>query len=165
MGHVDVVAGLHACGGLSDLIVAHAVSQGAAFAVCTCCYLSNRGMRVPAPRAPADGASHAPGGTYVPRDAWLGLPARELHALLRAAELQGRPDAAREAAHTVNATRAHAAERDWTARWEHRRGGGVPHRLRSRLVEFDPKFSPRSCVVLGEPVWTPDRSRRAEAAG
>ncbi len=152
MGRVDVVTGLHACGGLSDLIVAHAVSQGAAFAVCTCCFRSNRDMRVPA--AP-EGSLHEPGAMYVPRDTWLGLPAAELHALLRAAELQGRPDAAREAVHTVNAVRALAAERDWAARWERscQDAGAVPPRLLVRLVEFDPKFSPRSCVVLGEPQW------------
>ena len=150
---MDVVTGLHACGGLSDLIVAHAVSQGAAFAVCTCCFRSNRDMRVPA--AP-EGSLHEPGAMYVPRDTWLGLPAGELHALLRAAELQGRPDAAREAVHTVNAVRALAAERDWAARWERscQDARVVPPRLLVRLVEFDPKFSPRSCVVLGEPQWT-----------
>ena len=39
--------GLHACGGLSDLILAHAVSSGAGFCVCTCCFMSNRQIALP----------------------------------------------------------------------------------------------------------------------
>lgn len=44
----DVLVGLHACGGLSDLILANACVHGAAFAVVTCCFRSHRSMRVPA---------------------------------------------------------------------------------------------------------------------
>lgn len=43
----DVFTGLHACGGLSDLILAHAVASGAGFCVCTCCFMSNRQILLP----------------------------------------------------------------------------------------------------------------------
>ena len=160
LARADVCVGLHACGGLSDLIIAHAVAQGAAFAVCTCCFLTNTALRLPAPVD--DGTAEGEGGAAaatIGRDEWLGVPPAELHALLRAAELQGNPAAARDATHTVNAMRAAAAEREWAARWGD--GGGMvgedagcaPRRLRASLVEFDPKYSPRSCVVVGRPEW------------
>ena len=38
----DVLVGLHACGGLSDLILASACVHGAGFAVVTCCFRSHR---------------------------------------------------------------------------------------------------------------------------
>ena len=63
-----------------------------------------------------------------------------------------RPGGAGRGGGGFGAVRARAAERDWAARWGEGRGA-VPPRLRSRLVEFDPKYSPRSCVVVGEPAW------------
>ena len=72
--------------------------------------------------------------------------------------MQGNPAAASDATHAVNAMRAAAAEREWAARWGD--GGGMvggdatgfaPRRLRASLIEFDPKYSLRSCVVVGRP--------------
>ena len=38
---IDVVFGLHCCGGLSEAAMELAVSNGAAFAICSCCFCSN----------------------------------------------------------------------------------------------------------------------------
>ena len=38
---IDVVFGLHCCGGLSEAAMELAVSSGAAFAICSCCFRSN----------------------------------------------------------------------------------------------------------------------------
>lgn len=43
---VDVVVALHACGGLSDVALGHAVCQGAGFVITPCCFRSNPHLRV-----------------------------------------------------------------------------------------------------------------------
>ena len=139
----DVFMGLHACGGLSDLILAHAVASGAGFCVCTCCFMSNRQIPLPRPslrreavtgrgdstgrggaanEAPEDGRAAADGergwgDALISRDEWLGVAPAEVGALLKVAEMQSSPESARRAAHTVNALRAASAERSWAARW------------------------------------------------
>ena len=93
---VDLFTGLHACGGLSDLILAYAVSCGAGFCVCTCCFMSNRQIALPqtnpnqAKGVETRGALAAPNQT-VSRDTWLGVDPSEVEALLRLAELQASP--------------------------------------------------------------------------
>ena len=138
---VDLVLGLHACGGLSDLIIAHAVRHRAAFVVCTCCFLSNRRLEVP-----------VPSGATLPRDTWLDVEAAgissasELHEVLRAAEQQADPRTAELGAHSINALRAQAAQRHWAT-----------HNARSllhvELRKFDSKFSARNFVIIGRPAW------------
>eukprot|EP00747_Dinoflagellata_sp_TGD_P105228 gnl/TRDRNA2_/TRDRNA2_169489_c1_seq2.p1 gnl/TRDRNA2_/TRDRNA2_169489_c1~~gnl/TRDRNA2_/TRDRNA2_169489_c1_seq2.p1 ORF type:complete len:184 (+),score=26.32 gnl/TRDRNA2_/TRDRNA2_169489_c1_seq2:268-819(+) len=145
--HVDVVIGLHACGGLSDLIIAHAVSQGAAFAVCTCCFMSNRDVLVP----------FCNGGRlrFVPRNEWLVTPVdvgvhsgtsalpscseQMLLQALRGAEDENDPAVSRLCAHSVNALRAAAADRH---------SGDA---LDVELVSFDSKFSSRNVILVGRP--------------
>ena len=116
--------------GLSDLIVAHAVTQAAAFAVRTCCFLTNRQLESRA-------------------SATRGLRAAQSLPLLQTAELQAtRPPRAR--GDTVNALRVRAAEREGRAlgRCAARRRGGArgarppPPWFHATLIEFDPKFSP-----------------------
>ena len=144
LSQVDLVVGLHACGGLSDLIVAHAVAQGAAFVVCTCCFMSNRHLRLPPPSM---------GGDAMSREEWLGIGGADADAdgtgddavcsaddfaiALRCAERQHDPHTADAGAHSVNAIRAAAAERQ---------SGGA---LKVELVSFSPKFSPRNFIVVG----------------
>ena len=100
---MDLFTGLHACGGLSDLILAYAVSCGAGFCVCTCCFMSNRQIALPQTKGcEIRGALAAPNQT-VSRDTWLRVDPLEVEALLRLAELQASPEGARSAAHTVNA--------------------------------------------------------------
>ena len=142
LGGIDLVLGLHACGGLSDLIIAHAVAHRAAFAVCTCCFLSNTRLQVPSSRADE---------STLPRDAWLddgtsssAEASATLHALLKAAEQQDDPQIAQLGAHSVNAMRAAAAKRHWAA-------GNAATPLRVELRSFEPKYSPRNFVVVGRP--------------
>jgi hypothetical protein len=150
----DLVLGLHACGGLSDLIIAHAVTHGAAFAVCPCCYLTNRALDVPcAPLADAHGTRT---GT-LSRDEWLvagvddGAATRFSHAalrtLLRAAEQNDDPSTAELGARSVNALRAAAAQRHWA----HGRPHGATPKLSVELRAFDARYSAKNCVLVGRP--------------
>ena len=188
VGDVDLVVGLHACGGLSDLIVALAVDRAAAFCLCPCCYLSHPEVRVPAfpanvsdsfdanqmifsddakqgmrpgltalrqPPSEQEGvpmddarADPAPLATRVERDRWLGVSKGNLRPLLKLAELQGNPDAARTAAHSVNAIRAQVAER----RWREARGTADNTRLVVELRSFEAKYSPRNLCMIGQVV-------------
>ena len=153
---VDVVLGLHACGGLSDLIIAHAVAHSAAFAVCTCCFLSNRALDVPAPSAARDGAT-------LPRNSWLAAAPdgaiygaiasdeEQLRLVLHAAELQDDPHTAELGAHSINAMRAAAAQQHWADLNPPVEGRGRPPELRVELRAFDSKFSARNFVVVGRP--------------
>ena len=131
VGDVDVVVGLHACGALSDLVLAHAVGRRAAFCVVTCCFASLGELPLPPP--------------YVTRDAWLGarVEASELKALLKASERQGDPELSRAAAHSVNALRA-SAVRD---AWEGAEGGDGW----AALLRFEARYSPRNYAVCGAP--------------
>jgi hypothetical protein len=162
LGRTDIVIGLHACGGLSDLIIAHAVANKAGFAVCTCCFLSNRDMQLPAETAMA-----ATTATTIARDDWL-LPGNDsdgaspseeaLHATMKCAELQHDPKRSTLGAHTLNALRAVAAERHWKARWaptarddNHDGDGAGQDELRVELLSFEPKYSPRNFIIVGRP--------------
>ena len=165
----DVFTGLHACGGLSDLILAHAVSSGAGFCVCTCCFMSNRQIALPLtsnrqeipPLAQkADGGGAADGRLAeqtVSRDAWLGVAPAEVEALLRLAELQASPEGARSAAHTVNALRAAAAERSWDSRW----GDASP----SATPAAAPSASDDGRAQPQRPPQRPARSLKVEIKG
>lgn len=160
---VDVVCGLHACGGLSDLVIAHAVKLGAAFAVCTCCFCSNRNLCLPYGQS---------------RDDWLnsrceagdfGVEARAedsahlIDLLLRTAEHTGAPSTSRAAAHTINAMRAAAAEREWERAGQRDAPSDIdgpslnfdarPARLRVECLEYDVKYSARNLCVVGQPLW------------
>ena len=45
---VDIVVALHACGGLSDVAIGHALAhRAAAFVVAPCCYCANANLQVP----------------------------------------------------------------------------------------------------------------------
>ena len=156
---IDLVCGLHACGGLADVIMSHAVQQGAAFAVCTCCFCSNSGLALP------HALPHA-----LSRDVWLSrcsagaVTEAQVETLRRTAELEGAALEARAAAHSVNAMRARAAAHAWAERWT-----SVPTaagaqtldselrrrtpQLRVELVEFEAKFSGRNQVIVGMPEW------------
>jgi hypothetical protein len=156
---IDLVCGLHACGGLADVIMSHAVQQGAAFAVCTCCFCSNSGLALP------HALPHS-----LSRDVWLSrcsagaVTEAQVQTLRRTAELEGAALEARAAAHSVNAMRARAAAHAWAERWT-----SVPaaagaqtldsklrrhtSQLRVELVEFEAKFSSRNQVIVGMPEW------------
>ena len=128
---IDVAVGLHACGGLSDLIIRHAVEQGAAFAVCTCCFYSHRQLPMPgevsrlewltrgftkAARPPSPPPPSPPSPSPPPPSPPPPSPP-QIELLMRTAELTGRPRDARASAHAVNAMRAAAAEVSWADAW------------------------------------------------
>ena len=140
LSSTDIVVGLHACGGLSDFIMAHALVNRAAFAVCTCCFLSNPRLQIPSPST-----TDSDGSTVVTRDEWLSwaedVPASHLRSAMKSAELQHDPERSALGAHSLNAIRAAAMEHYWAERW------GSP--LNVRLLSFEPKYSPRNFVVVG----------------
>ena len=111
----DIVVGLHACGGLSDFIMAHALVNRAAFAVCTCCFLSNPRLQIPSPST-----TDSDGSTVVTRDEWLSwaedVPASHLRSAMKSAELQHDPERSALGAHSLNAIRAAAMEHYWAER-------------------------------------------------
>jgi hypothetical protein len=117
------------------------VQQGAAFAVCTCCFCSNSGLALP------HALPHA-----LSRDVWLArcsagaVTEAQVQTLRRTAELEGAALEARTAAHSVNAMRARAAAHAWAERW-------TSVQLRVELVEFEAKFSSRNQVIVGMPEW------------
>ena len=154
---IDVACGMHACGGLSDLIIAHAVQQGAGFVVSTCCFHSNMELPIPGQTTRDEWLSRA--GTRGDAGEGGSAPIQStkeerrsgLHTLLRTAELTDSPGAAQDSAHAINAMRAAAAEASWEATW-----AGSPLRpktLSAEVVSYDAKFSARNQIVTGRPDW------------
>ena len=154
---VDVACGMHACGGLSDLIIAHAVQQGAGFVVSTCCFHSNMDLPIPGQTTRDEWLSRtgfradASKGSSGPTESNEEERRSSLHTLLRTAELTDSPGAAQESAHAINAMRAAAAKASWEATW-----AGSPLRpktLSAEVVSYDAKFSARNQIVIGRPDW------------
>ena len=87
----DMIVGLHACGSLTDLIIASAMKSCASFVVCTCCFLSNRNLLVDDGKVYYD---------------WLGVDKGDIEVLAGIAERQGDIASQSLGVHTVNALRA-----------------------------------------------------------
>ena len=163
----DIATGLHACGALSDVIIGHAVQQGAAFAVTTCCFNSHPTLRVARPPDSSSASATTSEGDdelglgvrRMERNEWLlgstPLPEASLTELLKAAELSANPDLSRASAHSINALRARAAEASWDVTWGRgdRAHGTTPARLTAELLEFEARYSPRNFCVVGRPGW------------
>jgi hypothetical protein len=96
---------------------------------------------------PAKQPGYSAAQLQVERDEWLGIAPSELRPLLRLAELQGNPDAARLASHSVNAVRAVTAERRW-----HEAHGATGTRLQVSIQAFEAKYSPRNLCMVGRVV-------------
>ena len=135
---VDVVVALHACGSLSDVALGHAVSQGAGFVICPCCFLSNPQLRVPIPAA---GKSSSCACSV---DEWLDVDASEYESLKQLAELQGDINMAGKAMHSICGLRAAAVERRW-------RNSQFPVSTISTTIKAFPiGFSTRNICLVGK---------------
>jgi hypothetical protein len=106
-GTVDIVVALHACGVLSDVAMAQAVSNNAAFVICPCCFRSNRNLRVPV----LSSIHNEP----IPVEEWLGVEEEKFSALQMLAEVQGNIPLSSKAMHSICALRAAAFERHTNA--------------------------------------------------
>jgi len=155
----DVVVGLHACGGLSDAILALIATQRrCGFVVCTCCFCANsalaeEGAAAVLPwwallEADAPPLQHQQemSQEVPPQEMVLQVPPQQLsvlHAkrvLCQIAETNANRELSRRAMRAINTLRL--------AQHEARSGdGGGGHAL--RLMAFDEAFSPRNLVLIG----------------
>lgn len=136
---VDVVVALHACGALADVALGHAVSHGAGFVVCPCCYLSNSRLRVSMPNAEGH---HTKPATV---EEWLMVEPIQYEQLKRTAEVQGDIKLASEAMHTVCGLRSLAVHRLWQgSRWPIAELG-----LTIKIKRFPIAFSTRNFCLVG----------------
>eukprot|EP00984_Skeletonema_dohrnii_P007429 scaffold2697_cov95-Skeletonema_dohrnii-CCMP3373.AAC.3 len=108
----DVVVALHACGALSDVALGHAVSQGAGFVICPCCFRSNPHLRVSIPKEDNGNLDVE----LVTAEEFLDVDPDQYTSLKQLAELQGDIKLASKAMHTVNALRASAVDRLWQSK-------------------------------------------------
>ncbi|KAL7445828.1 hypothetical protein ACHAXH_009637 [Discostella pseudostelligera] len=136
---VDVVVALHACGALADVALGHAVSHGAGFVVCPCCYLSNSHLRVSVPNA------DIPRTKLSTVEEWLMVDPIQYEQLKRTAEVQGDIKLASEAMHTVCGLRSLAVHRLWQgSRWPSAELG-----LTVKIKRFPVAFSTRNFCLVG----------------
>ena len=141
-GGVDLVVGLHACGGLTDAALAAAIRLGGALVVVPCCYGKHGRLGDWLPSAAAVGC---PPDT--PPEAAAGL-------LCRLAESPDRQVSVR-AMRVVAALRLAAVRRGLDARPPPPADGGAPWGSgpwHLELAEFDEAASFRNLALIGCPV-------------
>ena len=130
---VDVVVALHACGTLSDIALGHAVSHGAGFVICPCCFLSNSHLRVPT----------AKGNPLITAEEWLQVEPKHYEPLKQVAELQGDMNLASTGMHSICAMRAASVSRLWkNARWP-------DSTISTTIKSFPIGFSTRNLCLVG----------------
>ena len=121
---------LHACGGLSDVALGHAVCQGAGFVITPCCFRSNPHLRV---STPVD-------ENGVPPEQWLDVDPAKYGEVKQLAELQGDINMASSAMHTICGLRAMAVDRLW-------QNNGLT--LNTSIKTFPIGFSTRNLCLVG----------------
>lgn len=102
-GSVDLVVSLHGCGVLTDVAIGHAISSGAAFVVCPCCFRSNPSLQVTAPfvEAAAHQQRNAKRNQLLSASEWLKMDSNDHEKLKRLAEIQGDINLSSKAIHTM----------------------------------------------------------------
>eukprot|EP00577_Skeletonema_sp_RCC1716_P010069 CAMPEP_0113387360 /NCGR_PEP_ID=MMETSP0013_2-20120614/8493_1 /TAXON_ID=2843 ORGANISM="Skeletonema costatum, Strain 1716" /NCGR_SAMPLE_ID=MMETSP0013_2 /ASSEMBLY_ACC=CAM_ASM_000158 /LENGTH=854 /DNA_ID=CAMNT_0000270247 /DNA_START=112 /DNA_END=2676 /DNA_ORIENTATION=+ /assembly_acc=CAM_ASM_000158 len=136
----DVVVALHACGVLSDVALGHAVSQGAGFVICPCCFRSNPHLRVSIPKEDNGNLDVE----LVTAEEFLDVDPDQYTSLKQLAELQGDIKLASKAMHTVNALRASAVDRLWQSK------KGSQERINTSVKTFPIGFSTRNFCLVGK---------------
>lgn len=101
----DVIVALHACGGLSDVALGHAVANQASFVITPCCFRSNPHLKV------LQQASDEDDFQLVKPSQFLGLTDEDMILLASSAELQGDMEISGKAIHTLCAVRAKAVKK------------------------------------------------------
>jgi hypothetical protein len=104
---IDMVVALHACGGLTDVALGHAVIHKAAFVICPCCFRSHPNLNVPTLLLNENDMQ----AQRLVAHEWLGVDRKEYSDLQRLAEVQGDLAVASRAIHSICAIRSLAVER------------------------------------------------------
>ena len=143
-GGIDIVTGLHCCGGLSEAALALALDHNAGWAVCSCCFASHPTLATLGATADtlAGTGAEADGGVAV--DGVAGHRADRLLAcgLAQATQFSGQSRAQR----AVNSSRLGACH----ARFDAIHAGVGVVRLESWLLEFPKSYSLQNSVLVGE---------------
>ena len=100
----DVIVALHACGGLSDVALGHAVANQASFVITPCCFRSNRHLKV------LQRTCDHKDFQLVKPSQFLGIAEEDMISLASSAELQGDMEISGKAIHTLCAVRAKAVQ-------------------------------------------------------
>ena len=114
----------------------HAVSQGAGFVICPCCFRSNPHLRVSIPKE--DDVE------LVTAEEFLNVHPDQYTPLKQLAEIQGDIKLASSAMHTINALRATAVERLWQGK------RGTEGRIYTSVKTFPIGFSTRNFCLVGK---------------
>ena len=129
---VDIVVALHACGTLSDVALAFALSHSASFIIVPCCFRSNSHLSVNIQQGDSQIQSFSP---YK----WLGISSEQLKLLNLIAESQGGHAVhASKGVHTICSLRANAVK-------QYQRAFSI------RLKTFPVAFSTRNFCIVGSP--------------
>ena len=115
----------------------HAVSQGAGFVICPCCFRSNPHLRVSVPTG--DDSVE-----LVTAEEFLEVDAEPYTSLKQLAELQGDIKLASKAMHTINALRAAAVDRRWNGK------RGSQEKISTSIKTFPIGFSTRNFCLVGK---------------
>jgi SAM-dependent methyltransferase len=154
---VDVVVALHACGALSDVALGHAVTSGASFAICPCCFRSNPQLRVKVPTTTITTtqssvsalSNNNNNNRLVTVAEWLNVAGKEeeqqFENLKSLAEVQGDMDTAAQAIHSVCALRADAVMRHHPATSDYE----TKNKIQVELKTFPVSFSTRNFCIIG----------------
>jgi SAM-dependent methyltransferase len=101
----DIIVALHACGGLSDVALGHAIANQASFVITPCCFRSNPHLKVLQQKRDEDDFQ------LVTPSQFLGLTDEDMILLASSAELQGDMEISGKAIHTLCAVRAKAVKK------------------------------------------------------
>jgi SAM-dependent methyltransferase len=133
----DVVVGLHACGHLTDIALAHAVERRASFVIVPCCFNSNSHLTIPKDDPNPRTLVHE----------WLEIPEPHWSHLKHLAELQGNVAASSLGMHLMCAVRAHSVKKKL---YQASTGDGKrnPH-VHVEILSFPIEFSTRNMALVG----------------
>ncbi|KAL3908595.1 MAG: hypothetical protein SGILL_008425, partial [Bacillariaceae sp.] len=131
----DIVVGLHACGHLTDIALAHAVARCASFVIVPCCFNSNSHLTIPSD----DGVEHS----LVHE--WLGIPEQDLSDLKFVAEVQGDVATSSLGMHLLCSIRADSVNKKHKQDSASDDSGGNVH-----ILSFPIEFSTRNMVLVGK---------------
>ena len=117
----------------------HAVTRGAGFVICPCCFRSNPHLRVSIPKEDDKGNR---GVELVTAEEFLGVDPDQYTPLKQLAELQGDIKLASKAMHTINALRVSAVDRLWQ--------GKTGESINTSIKTFPIGFSTRNFCLVGK---------------
>jgi 2-polyprenyl-3-methyl-5-hydroxy-6-metoxy-1,4-benzoquinol methylase len=134
-GRFDLVVALHACGGLTDVALGHAVNQQTPFVICPCCFCSNPQLFIPRSKQNENTGTKRPPLSI---GQWLKIGCQEYQSLKITAELQSDLNLANRAIHSICAVRLSAVAQHATIE------------LDVSIKTFPIAYSTRNFCLVGE---------------